>query len=261
MSDTPIKPEGEEQAPAKVETKAPAAKKGTSGLAVAGLVLGLIALLSCWIPLFNAVTTPLAILGLVFAIIGIVATAPSKPKGGRGIAIAGTVLSAISIAVFLTMYGGAAASVSGSSDTGSDADNSAISAPAEEDSSSKDEEGTVDTPAASDNEGIVIKSCTAGKDYDGNKTAVITVEWTNETEDTDAFDIAYSYTAYVDGEEAERTFGNGSTDWYKDSNKVKKGKTTTMKLMYEWDGKSEVEFEVTKLFGNDPIVSKTFKVK
>ena len=49
-------------------------KKSTSGLAVAGLVLGLIALLSCWIPLFNVITTPFAILGLVFGIIGIVAS-------------------------------------------------------------------------------------------------------------------------------------------------------------------------------------------
>ena len=114
MSEQPIAPgDDKKQAvaqPANATVNANDHKKSTSGLAVAGLVLGLIALLSCWIPLFNVITTPFAILGLVFGIIGIVATAPAKPKGGRGIAIAGTVLCAISLVVFMAMYGGAAAS-------------------------------------------------------------------------------------------------------------------------------------------------------
>lgn len=245
----------------------PAAKKSTSGLAVAGLVLGLIALLSCWIPFFNVVTTPLAILGLVFAIIGIVATAPAKPKGGCGIAIAGTVLCAISLVVFMAMYGGAAASVgaaasddssstqvSATSDSGSDSD-------ADADTSADTSAGAnSDTDADSQDCGIVVKSCKPGTDYKGDKTAVITLEWTNTGDKTSAFYTAYTYSAYVDGEEADRPIASGD-GWYEDQTKIKPGKTKTIKLMYAWDGKSDVDFEVNEWFHSDPVLSQTLKVK
>lgn len=264
MTDMPVKPEEEKKEPSTHSSAAPA-KKGTSGLAVAGLVLGLIALLSCWIPLFNALTTPLAILGLIFAIIGIVATAPAKQKSGRGIAIAGCVLCAISIVVFFAMYGGAAASVSSDE---SQSSNTEITAPAEEedkaddkDASTKDEAVDEEQASDSDTQGIVVKSCKAARDYAGDKTAVITIEWTNETGETNAFATTYSDTAYVDGEQVNRTSGSGE-GWYNDLKKIKKGKTQTIKMMYEWDGKSDIEFEVSKLFfGSDPIISKTLKVK
>lgn len=238
-------------------------KLSMSGLAIAGLVLGLIAFLSCWIPLFNALTTPLAVIGLILAIIGIVTATPQKGKTGRGLAIAGCALSAASIAIFFAMYGLAAV---GASMTDSDSDsssNTAISAPAGDNTDASDESSDSadesDTPA-SDNEGIVIKSCKASRDYAGKKTAVVTLEWTNETDKTSQFFTTYNDTAYVKGEEAQRTFGSGD-GWYNDQKKIKKGKTQTIKFMYDWDGKSDIEFEVTKLFASDPIVSKTLKVK
>ncbi len=265
MADEPIKPQ--EQQPAAPESQnqpapsgrpqQPAEKKSTSGLAVAGLVLGLIALLSCWIPFFNVATTPLAILGLVFAIIGIVATAPSKPKGGRGIAIAGTVLCAISLVVFLAMYGGAAASVSGSDDSGSSS--TETSATQDDDSSSDQSAADEEEDAAADS-GIVIKSCKASKDYAGDKTFVITLDWTNNTDESSMFMTEFTDTAYVDGEEVDRTFGDGD-GWYEDQKKVKPGKTKTIKFMYDWDGKSDVEFEVNEWFGSEPVLSQTLKVK
>lgn len=252
------------QAPAstQAQTQQPAAKKSTSGLAVAGLVLGLIALLSCWIPLFNVLTTPFAILGLVFAIIGIVATAPAKPKGGRGIAIAGTVLCAISLVVFMAMYGGAAA-VSGSNaenSSSTEASTQAQSSDSTDDDSNDAADESKDADEASEDAGIVIKGCKAGKDYDGNKVACITIEWTNNTGDTAAFFTEYAETAYVDGEEVDRAtmLEDG---WYEDQTKIKPGKTKTIKFAYDWDGKSDVEFEVTKFLSSDPIVSQTLKVK
>lgn len=277
MSNEPIKPQDKQAPQTQAQTpqaqmpqnnahpsaaQQPVAKKSTSGLAVAGLVLGLIALLSCWIPLFNVVTTPLAILGLVFAIIGIVATAPAKPKGGRGIAIAGTVLCAISLVVFMAMYGGAAASVN---DTSSDSSSSSQASATAEDTQDTSDDAAQDETAqdeedSNEDSGIVIKSCKAGKDYSGKKTAVITIEWTNNTDDSQAFFTEYSYTAYVDGEEADRTFGSGK-GWYEDQTKIKPGKNKTIKLMYDWDGKSDIEFEVTSLFGFEDILSETLAVK
>lgn len=58
-----------------------------NGIAVASLVLGSVGILAWLIPLFGF---PITILGLVFGIIGI-------KKGGKGIAIAGIVLSAITL--------------------------------------------------------------------------------------------------------------------------------------------------------------------
>lgn len=278
MADEPIQPQEQQQTPSQAQASVQAgtaslpqatAKKSTSGLAVAGLVLGLIALLSCWIPFFNVVTTSLAILGLVFAIIGIVATAPAKPKGGRGIAIAGTVLCAISLVVFMAMYGGAAASVGAASSDASS--NAAVSASDDSDSAdSADEDTDADADADSDSaagsdsdaqdSGIVIKSCKASEDYSGNKTAVITLEWTNNEDKTAAFYTMYTYDAYVDGEEVDRAFASGD-GWYEDQTKIKAGKTKTIKLMYDWDGKSDIDFEVSAWFSSDPVLSETLKVK
>lgn len=277
MSNEPIKPQDEQAPQTQAQTpqtqrpqnnaqsgaaQQPVAKKSTSGLAVAGLVLGLIALLSCWIPLFNVVTTPLAILGLVFGIIGIVATAPAKPKGGRGIAVAGTVLCAISLVVFMAMYGGAAASVS---DTSSDSSSSSqASATAEDTQDASDDaaqnEAAQDEEDSNEDSGIVIKSCKAGKDYSGKKTAVITIEWTNNTDDSQAFFTEYTTTVYVDGEEADRAYAGGD-GWYEDQTKIKPGKSKTMKLMYDWDGKSDVELEISKWFASEPVLSETLTVK
>ena len=78
--------------------------QGGSGFGVAALVLGIIALLLCWIPYVNITCT---ILAFIFGIIGIV------KKSGKGQAIAGLVLSIIAaiptiiIMVFLNAIFGA----------------------------------------------------------------------------------------------------------------------------------------------------------
>lgn len=59
----------------------------TNGLGTAGFVLSLLAWIFCWIPVLNII---LWILGLVFSIIGLF-------KAPRGLAIAGFVLSTLSI--------------------------------------------------------------------------------------------------------------------------------------------------------------------
>jgi len=73
-----------------------------NGMAVAGLVLGLCALVLCWIPFLNWV---LALLGIVFGGVGM---SRAKQRGGRGfgLAVAGLICAVIGAAigtwVFLT---------------------------------------------------------------------------------------------------------------------------------------------------------------
>ncbi|MGO3357664.1 MAG: DUF5067 domain-containing protein [Bifidobacterium crudilactis] len=87
----------------------PAGRSGAplSALAVSGLVVGIVSLVLCWLlSLLNV----LVFVGLGLSIAGIVATGPTKGKRGRGMAIAGTVVSAVALVlsiVFGTLYVGA----------------------------------------------------------------------------------------------------------------------------------------------------------
>lgn len=81
----------------------------TSGMAIAALVLGILAILTSFLPIINNGSFFLAALGLIFAVVGFVGIRKGKKKG-NGIAIAGIVLNVISIIVVLatqSMYSAA----------------------------------------------------------------------------------------------------------------------------------------------------------
>ena len=67
----------------------------SSGLATAGLVLGIVGICTSFIPIINNVSFVLAIIGIVFAIISLV------KKVGKGKAIAALILSILAIAITL----------------------------------------------------------------------------------------------------------------------------------------------------------------
>ena len=75
---------------APVVTQAPAPK--TNGFAVAGFVLGICSILFGWLCCFNITS----VLGLVFSIIGLCQIG-GKKGSGKGLAVAGLVLSILSI--------------------------------------------------------------------------------------------------------------------------------------------------------------------
>ncbi len=66
-----------------------------NGLAVAGLVLGLVALALCWVPIVGAV---LGVLGVVFGAVGL-RSAGRHAGSGRGLALAGTICGAVATVV------------------------------------------------------------------------------------------------------------------------------------------------------------------
>lgn len=119
----------------------PARQSGTSGLAIAGLVIGIIALLGCWVPLLNVGSAFIALIGLVLSIIALVKA--RKAASGKGMAVAATVLNAVALVAVIGMYGSAGAaynaatSDSSASSSGSAVVSSASSA-ASEDAASKD---------------------------------------------------------------------------------------------------------------------------
>lgn len=87
--------------PAPQPAHAPASHQNTdrkmSGLAVTGLVLGIIGVCLSFIPVINNVAFALGVVGTVFGIIGIVQTGKKKAHKGRGMAIVAVVLSVLAI--------------------------------------------------------------------------------------------------------------------------------------------------------------------
>jgi hypothetical protein len=73
----------------------PAAQKG-SGLAVAALVLGIIALVFCWIPFLNVLSIILGLIGLGLGVPALIGALRSR-RAGKGMAIAGVVLATVAI--------------------------------------------------------------------------------------------------------------------------------------------------------------------
>ena len=73
-------------------------KPGLSGLAIAGLVLGVLGILGSWIPFVNFVSILFALVGLTLSIVGL-NQCKKQNKSGRGMAIAGLILSALTIVI------------------------------------------------------------------------------------------------------------------------------------------------------------------
>lgn len=88
----------------------PVETKGSNGLAVAGFVLALLGALSSFIPLVNIFGDFLALLGLIFGIIGLV---KSRSKGaGKGLSIAAIILAIAAFVISITVNVATAAVVS-----------------------------------------------------------------------------------------------------------------------------------------------------
>ena len=76
-------------------------KPATSAMAIAGLVLGLVALLTSWMPIFNNVSFFIGLVGAIFAVVGVIATF-RRTRSGKGIAIAGLIVSIVACAAVLS---------------------------------------------------------------------------------------------------------------------------------------------------------------
>jgi DNA-directed RNA polymerase subunit RPC12/RpoP len=80
-------------------------KRGVSPMGIASLVLGIMACVICWIPFFGLLAIPLALIGLVFAFVGVIMAGVSK-KTGFVFPVSGGFVCILSVCIALAATGG-----------------------------------------------------------------------------------------------------------------------------------------------------------
>ena len=65
-----------------------------SGMAIAGLILGIIALITSWMPFLNNMSFFIALVGVVLAIVGVVSTVKGT-HSGKALAIVAIVINIV----------------------------------------------------------------------------------------------------------------------------------------------------------------------
>lgn len=85
--------------------------KPTSAAAIVGLVLGILAIVTSWIPIVNNLSFMIGAVGLVFSVVGVVGTVRGT-KGGKGLAIAALVVNVLSLVIVLGLQSSWSAALS-----------------------------------------------------------------------------------------------------------------------------------------------------
>lgn len=170
------------------EFKAPPSK---SAMAITALVLGIIALITSFLPIINNLSFVLVILGVIFSIVGLVGISRGK-KSGKGIAIAALVICILSCVIVMatqSMYSAAL--------------DQATNPSVETVTSS----GQQDAASASENADFTIE----GEVLDKNEySASITGTFTNNT-DGDLSTVSLSYVLYdADGSQIGNAYASAT---------------------------------------------------
>lgn len=98
--------------------------------AIVALVLGVIALISSWVPIINNLSFIFALVGVAFAVVGLVGTLRGK-KSGRGLAIASVVVNVAAVAIVLATQSAYSAAIDeAASGTVQTSDGASAAAPA-----------------------------------------------------------------------------------------------------------------------------------
>lgn len=161
-----------------------------SGLAIAGLVVGVIALLTSLMPIINNVSFFVALVGAALAIAGLVGCMRGK-RAGKGLAIAAVAVNVLAVVAVLasqSMYGAAIDDAMNGPqvvDTAEDASGDGAKDDAQKDEGDKSQESqalAVGAQAKLEN-GLVVSvdEVTPGlTNYDGSAVTCVRVTYTNE---------------------------------------------------------------------------------
>ena len=239
---------------------APTEPTGKSGLAIAGLVLGIVAVATSFLPIINNASFFIGLVGLVLGIIGLAQTRKGT-KSGTGLAVAAIVLNVVAcIAVLASQafYSSAwndAMESAGLSTSSSSAAQGSISS-----QSSSAAQAATQTAPDEDGYAVTIDGATMTTDYAGNPALLVTYTWTNNSDDATSFAVALYAKCFQDGVQCDTAIVSGADSNY--MTEIKPGATTTVQQAYAVSGTSDATVEVTKLISldNTVLAEKTFSV-
>lgn len=180
-----------ESQPALQDAPQSVANRSTSGLAIAGLVVGIVSILTSFLPIINNASFFLAIVGVILSIVGLVGVNKGK-HSGKGIAIAGVVLGVLAIVVVLAtqaMYSSALNSLSNQLNAGSTPTASASGSAASSSSASAAAKDDTDyqnlaigsTVNLKSGLSVTVNSIEGGyTNYDGSEIVCVNVTYANK---------------------------------------------------------------------------------
>lgn len=200
----------------------------TSGTAIAGLVLGILAAVSSWMPIINNFSFVLALVGAVLAIVGVVGTLRGK-KAGKGLAIAALIVNVVAIAIVLgtqsamsaaideATSGPDVAGVTAQGDAGADADASDAEKDAPADDAPEQAVSTdlaVGTTVDLENGlSVTVDSVETGlTNFDGSAIVGVHVTYANNGEETASYNTYDWKGQDADGAQEYATYYSEATD-------------------------------------------------
>lgn len=236
------------------QTPAPA-PQGTSAMAITGFVVGFIALGTSFMPIINNVSFFIGLAGIVLAIVGIVGTGKGKKKG-RGMAVAGLVISIASLVVVLASQAFYSSVIDSAFDSAK-----AKPRPTSEQSAATDGSSVASGSVAAAEAAFVltVDSVQQGSDYSGNPVAIATYTFTNNSTEDTSFMVSISDKVFQNGVQLDTAIGSG-WDSSGSMKELKPGSSTTVQRGYKLDDNSPITIEASELwdFSDEVLLEETF---
>lgn len=208
--------------------------------AITSLIFAIIALIFCWMPFVNNLAFVFAGLGVLFAIIGLIATRHTGRKHGRVFALTGLIIALAAGGVII----GLQASWSNTLDAITNNTTQSSTSGEKKEGKTVSMEGDID----SGNYHIRLVSVKkAGKDYEGKPTMILTYELTNrKNENSNPLDV--NITVFQNGKELESAVLSDAPAGYDSDSSMKTlqpGGKATITQAYVLDGDGPVSVEAS----------------
>lgn len=209
-----------------------------SAMAVTALVLGIIALLTSFLPIINNVSFLLALLGAVFGIVGVLATVRGTRRG-KPLAVSALVLNIVAFAVVLATQAMFSAAIDEAT-SGPSAVGASSEQPSSEPQSSEPQADysnlAVGTTAELDNGlSVCVQSVETGlSNYDGSAITGVTVSYANNGSSEASFNLFDWKAQDSQGAQRNTAYYSEATDDLS-SGSLAPGGTVTGNLYFEGD--------------------------
>jgi hypothetical protein len=219
------------------------AGKQSSGLAIAGLVFGIIAAVTSFLPIINNVSFFIGIIGGVFALIALIGAVRGK-HAAKGLSVAGLVLAIVSCAIVLVTQSAYKAAIDKAVDEATSGSKPVATSAANADA---DKDGAKDEGDSADNGDAKNEEDSKGKnssDKDGDATS--NDDEAESADDTDYLNLAVGQTVTL-GDGLSVTVNSTSTETasYGDT------KVVCINVTYANDGSGSASFNTYDWKGED----------